>query len=132
MSDHDEAGPGRPPRGRPFAPGRSGNPSGRPKGSISLASVMQKVMREPTRCTEDGKPITVPRLEGICKKISVMALGGDLAAARLCLDYMGKLEPVGSELASGTDTAKLRALIAEHERDVLARHARTQENDDGG
>jgi hypothetical protein len=61
------------PRGRPFAPGHSGNPGGRPKGARNKATVLAEQLL-------DGES------EALIRKAIDKALGGDTAALRLCLD----------------------------------------------
>ena len=59
--------------GRPFEPGQSGNPAGRPKGSRNKATLAVEVLL-------DGEA------EAITRKAIELAKKGDLAAIRLCLD----------------------------------------------
>jgi hypothetical protein len=59
--------------GRPFEPGQSGNPAGRPKGSRNKATLAVEVLL-------DGEA------ESITRKAIELAKKGDLAAIRLCLD----------------------------------------------
>jgi len=59
--------------GRPFEPGQSGNPAGRPKGSRNKATLAVEVLL-------DGEA------EEITRKAIELAKKGDLAAIRLCLD----------------------------------------------
>jgi hypothetical protein len=61
------------PRGRPFAPGHSGNPNGRPKGARNKATVLAEQLL-------DGEA------EALLRKVIDKALEGDTAAMRLCLD----------------------------------------------
>jgi uncharacterized protein DUF5681 len=61
------------PRGRPFAPGHSGNPNGRPKGARNKATVLAEQLL-------DGEA------EALLRKVIDKALEGDIAALRLCLD----------------------------------------------
>ena len=134
MSKNDKGGPGRkPPRGRPFQPGRSGNPSGRRPGSISSSTALRKVMSQPTAITIDGKQITVPRTEAMWQKLSIMVLEGDLGAARIVTEHMAKLEPsvAPGPAVSAVDLAAAAAIIAAHDQDVLAVHGVKPESSDG-
>src|SRR5437660_2565687 len=60
-------------RGRPFPKGQSGNPSGRPRGSSNRATRAAEMLL-------DGEAAALTR------KAVEMALAGDQAALRLCLD----------------------------------------------
>ena len=60
-------------RGRPFAPGQSGNPAGRPKGARNRATVAAEALLE-------GEAETLTR------KAVELALAGDVTALRLCLE----------------------------------------------
>lgn len=62
-------------RGRPFQPGQSGNPNGRPKGARNHATVLAEALL-------DGE------VEEITRKLIDKALEGDSAALRLCLDRL--------------------------------------------
>jgi Family of unknown function (DUF5681) len=60
-------------RGKPFQKGRSGNPDGRPKGSRSVTTVALESLL-------DGQATA------LTQKAIDLALKGDMAALRLCLD----------------------------------------------
>jgi hypothetical protein len=60
-------------RGRPFPKGMSGNPAGRPRGSRNRATRAAELLL-------DGEA------EALTRKAVEMALAGDPAALRLCLD----------------------------------------------
>src|SRR5260370_5079320 len=60
-------------RGRPFPKGRSGNPAGRPRGSSNRATRAAELLL-------DGEASALTR------KAVELALAGDQAALRLCLD----------------------------------------------
>jgi hypothetical protein len=62
-------------RGRPFERGKSGNPSGRPKGHRNKATIAMEELL-------DGEA------EGLTRKVIEKALDGDTAALRLCLDRL--------------------------------------------
>jgi hypothetical protein len=63
------------PRGRPFEPGQSGNPSGRPKGSRNKATTAMEALL-------DGESETIAR------KLIEKAKEGDMTALRLCIDRL--------------------------------------------
>ena len=60
-------------RGRPFAPGMSGNPAGRPKGARNRATVAAEALLE-------------GEAEALTRKAVELALAGDVTALRLCLE----------------------------------------------
>ena len=60
-------------RGRPFLPGQSGNPAGKPKGSRNKATLALEELL-------DGEA------EALTRKAVELALAGDMAALRICLD----------------------------------------------
>jgi len=62
-------------RGRPFEKGRSGNPAGRPRGCRNHS--MQAAQR-----------LLEGEAEALTRKAVELALGGDPAALRLCLDRL--------------------------------------------
>jgi hypothetical protein len=69
-------------RGRPFAPGVSGNPAGRPKGSGTLLSILRARLQEiPT-----GQRKTYA--EGVVDVVLRKALEGNTPALKLVWDYI--------------------------------------------
>ena len=60
-------------RGRPFKPGSSGNPNGRPKGTRNVAIIAMEAML-------DGES------EALTRKAIKLAKAGDMTAIRLCLE----------------------------------------------
>jgi hypothetical protein len=62
-------------RGRPFEPGKSGNPNGRPKGSRNQATLIAESLLE-------------GEVEAVICKVIEKAKEGDMTALRLCLDRL--------------------------------------------
>ena len=67
-----------------WKPGQSGNPAGRRKGSVSLASALQKLLlKEPAK------------LESIARTLVDSAIAGDVSAARLLFERLDGHKPTG-------------------------------------
>ena len=78
----EEVGYGRPPKHGQFQTGRSGNPKGRPKGTLNLATVLERTLRELVVINENGQRKTVTKLEAAIKQLVNRAASGDMAALR--------------------------------------------------
>jgi len=70
----------RPPESTRFKKGVSGNPKGRPKGSLNVATAFMKALREKVVINEHGQRKTVTKLEAALKQLVNKAAGGDLRA----------------------------------------------------
>ena len=98
----------KPPRTTRFKKGVSGNPKGRPKGSLNVATVFTKTLRERVVINEHGQRKSVTKLEAALKQLVNKAASGDLRAlaqlvalARDAEDkqsMLGVQEPVISDL----------------------------------
>jgi hypothetical protein len=62
-------------RGKPFKPGQSGNPAGKPPGSKNRATVLAQSLF-------DGEA------EALTRKIIELAKAGDMQALRVCIDRL--------------------------------------------
>jgi hypothetical protein len=76
-------------RAAPVAPfkwkkGQSGNPSGKPKGTVSLAAAVQRLLRKDPKLVDN-----------IAKTIIDAAIAGDLGAARLLFERLDGTKPTG-------------------------------------
>src|SRR6266481_1773471 len=97
-----------PPEATRFEKGVSGNPKGRPKGSLNVATVFTKTLRERVVISEHGQRKTVTKLEAALKQLVNKAASGDLRAlaqlvalaqdAEAKQNVPGMQEPVISEL----------------------------------
>jgi Family of unknown function (DUF5681) len=89
-------------RGKPFKPGKSGNPAGKPKGCRNAATLAMEALL-------DGESETLTR------KAIELAKGGDMAALRLCLDRImppRKDRPVTFALPAIASTQDAAAAMA--------------------
>jgi Family of unknown function (DUF5681) len=89
-------------RGKPFEPGKSGNPAGKPKGSRNAATLALELLL-------DGEA------EALTRKAVDLALGGDITALRLCLDRIlpaRKDRPIAFEMPPINNAVDARAASA--------------------
>ena len=87
MSDrkHDNAvavGYGKPPSNTRFQKGRSGNPKGRPRGALNLATVLAQTLRERVVVNENGRRKTITKMQAAVTQLVNRAASGDLTAVR--------------------------------------------------
>jgi hypothetical protein len=79
-SDRDkpyDVGYGRPPEGRRFSKGESGNPKGRPRGSKNMATLLDKELSERVPANENGKRKTITMRKAITKQTVRKAASGN-------------------------------------------------------
>jgi hypothetical protein len=67
----------RPPRHSRFQPGQSGNPSGRPKGTPNLKTLLEKVLKEQISLREGNDTKTLSKAEAVIRSVVIGALKGD-------------------------------------------------------
>jgi hypothetical protein len=73
-------GYGNPPKNTRFKKGVSGNPMGRPKGSLNVAAAFTRTLLEKVVINEHGQRKTVTKLEAALKQLVNKAASGDLRA----------------------------------------------------
>ena len=72
-----------PPGHARFKKGQSGNPKGRPKGTLNMATVLERALREKVVINENGRRKTVTKLEASIKQLINKAASGELKALQL-------------------------------------------------
>src|SRR5215813_12281263 len=82
-SSNDRVGPGRPPKHSRFKKGQSGNPKGRPKGTLNLATVLERTLRESVVINENGERKTITKLEAAVKQLVNKAAKGETTAFKI-------------------------------------------------
>lgn len=88
----DKVGYRRPPRNTRFKKGKSGNPSGRPKGSKNLATIIHTTVSEKVVINENGRRRTISKLEAAAMQAANRAAAGDPRASRLLFDLLQQLD----------------------------------------
>lgn len=116
-----EVGRGRPPKDTQFKKGQSGNPSGRKKGSLNMATLVRKVVSTEIPVTENGARRCVPALEGILVRQMHEALRGNARATQLILDLCQQHLPTEEVDATAElktdDEAILRRALSKSRKD---------------
>ena len=99
MNDDEayEVGFGKPPRRTQFAKGKSGNPRGRPKGALNVATMLKRILEEEVIITQNGRRRTATKLEAAFIQLTDKATGGDLKALQLLASLWRSAEERGSQ-----------------------------------
>lgn len=112
-------GYGKPPKGRPFQPGQSGNPKGRPKGSKNTAQVLQQELEAKTVITENGARKRLPKRQIVFKQLVNKAAAGDARAIALLLQELrfregndAKMEPAIAALIPEEDQLVMQSIVS--------------------
>jgi Family of unknown function (DUF5681) len=111
-----EVGYGRPPKATRFAPGRSGNPRGRPKGSRSVGAILKGIMSQKVTVTEGGRMRRLSRLEVMLLRLANDAARGDPRAMKLALELNDRY---GQPTEGGVQSEELSA----DDREILAAYS---------
>jgi hypothetical protein len=96
-------GYGKPPQHTRFKKGESGNPSGRPKGSKNLTTLLEKELKQRVLVTENGRRRSISKQEAMVKHLVNKAVSGDRPLMRLLLDEIRLLEARAASSPSGTN-----------------------------
>ena len=127
--DNEQVGYCNPPRCTQFKKGQSGNPNGRPKGSLNLLLALKKALNEKVVVVLNGRRKKITKLEASATQLVNKAAAGDLPALRqlaplVCL--LDQMSPEASTSTSGMVDTDQKVL-----QSILSRLARNN-NDEGG
>ena len=100
-----QIGYGKPPRGRPFQKGQSGNPRG-PRGK-NLSALLIAALNEPAHVTIDGKRRKITKREAIVTQMVNKSAKAELRATKMLFDMMKEVEQKAG--AAAPEPAKLTA-----------------------
>jgi uncharacterized protein DUF5681 len=98
----DDVGFGKPPKHSQFQRGQSGNPKGRPKGSLNLATMLERTLRERVVLKENGRRKVVTKLESVILKLVNDAASGNSHSTRLLCQLLASGEERSIEVEPAT------------------------------
>ena len=116
-----EIGYGKPPKHTRFKPGRSGHPSGRPRGQRNFRTAVREALKEKITMREGNRTRTVSKMDGIIQVTFNKALKGDprgLVAFLQLVRWAGLMdeepELSSAESLGAEDEAILTAFLERH------------------
>lgn len=83
--DDEPVGYAKPPKATRFRKGRSGNPSGRPKRTLTQLEVLRRELAQKVTVTENGRRRKLSKGELVAKQLVTRAVKGEVAALRMML-----------------------------------------------
>ena len=121
-------GYGKPPHGRPFQKGQSGNPRGPRRKDLS--SLLTAALNEPVYATIDGKRRKITKREAIVKQMVNESAGANLRATKMLFDMMKEVEQKAGTAAppeppklTATDREIIDLFVARLRRQIAAEAA---------
>jgi len=107
---------GKPPRHTRFCKGQSGNPKGRPRGAKNLATLMEKVLKEPVVISENGKRRRITKREALIKQLVNKAIAGDPRSIKLLLAELREIDDRLGTDDGGIPLEVIRRVLARVDR----------------
>lgn len=123
--DQERIGYKQPPKHSQFRKGQSGNPAGRPKGSLNKSTIRALVAAQwlegTIKIVEGGRERRVPRLVALLKKQGELALKGDLRVIKDVIDLVVRLAVEEATVQTSDETTtEDEAILRNHWPGLLA------------
>jgi hypothetical protein len=91
-------GPGHPPLHSRFKAGQSGNPRGRPKGSLNLATIVKNEGNKKIKVKEGGRERIVTKVAATAAQQWQKAMQGNVSSAKLMFEQSAKADEAHSDV----------------------------------
>ena len=105
-NDNYAVGYGKPPKKSQFTKGKSGNPSGRPKGSKNtLSAAAQALFGKKVSLTFLGQSGMVPMVEALMAKILTAAMSGNPVFMKMALELYDKAHSANDNAGPATGSS---------------------------
>lgn len=107
----------KPPKHTQFKKGRSGNPRGRPRGSLNFATVLERALREKVVINENGVRKSVTKLVAGFRRFTDKFASGDPKAFRLVASMSQPADehinegPVADSVSNELDQRVLESIL---------------------
>jgi len=88
LSTANSVGYRKPPVHSRFKRGESGNPNGRPKGALNVATTLLRTLRETVVINENGRRKEITKFEAAMKQLVNKSASGDLRALNQLIGVM--------------------------------------------
>lgn len=133
-----EVGHGKPPKHTQFRKGRSGNPHGRPRGSLDHRTIWRDMFKAPVKVTQNGVTRSMSTLAASVWRLRELALSGNLRALERLFQYAerhceNELRAAFQESLNDSDLLKIykQRLLSGATSDGVGKQATTSHPDHG-
>jgi len=126
----DKVGYGRPPVHSRFKPGQSGNPRGRPKGTLNFTTDLKRTLQAPVTLNDGRKTRRVTTQEAALLRLAEKALKGDPRALEKLVSLSATLSTNNAESPSKTMAADDQAILDRYRQLILNEPNSPFETDD--